>query len=143
MVLSREQTVAYGIDLMLTSKDHMQWYIGDLDTYLLLPINNNRIRIYLKGTEPVGLITWCWMYPKDALSFLQDEYHPSDEDFRDDDIVDKEFWILDMIGLSPCSPKYIINNLSSELTEIYGPIDANWRRLKARDKRRTKRFNND
>lgn len=139
MQLSEEQIKSYSLDLMLASNEHRGWHLGNLGTYLLLPVKHNRIRVYLDDNVPVGLITWCWMYPEDAEQFLQGNYHPTENDFKYDDIEGKELWGLEFIA--PYGHARKINRLiRNEIREMYGPQPVNWRRNHSKQTKRTKRF---
>lgn len=139
MVLTKEQLIAYSIELFLQSPSHRDYLIGDLDTYLLLPIKYNKIRVYMETDKPVGLLTWCFMYPEDADKFLQDEYHPSEDDFKYDSIEGKEPWGLELIAPYGHT-RQVIRLIKDEIGTTYGELKGNWRRFHSRDKRRTKRF---
>ena len=139
MVITKQQIKSHALDLLLASNEHRRWSLGLLDTYLLLPIKHNRIRIYLEDGVPVGLITWCWMYPEDADAFLQGDYHPSEDDFQYDNIEGKELWGLEFIA--PYGDARKINRLvREEVKGLYGPQSVNWRRNHSKTIKRTKRF---
>lgn len=139
MQLSKEQIISHSLELFLASTEHRNWFIHDLQTYLMLPVENNRIRVYLEDNIPVGLITWCWMHPQGAEQFLEGNYHPTDEDFKDDDIESKELWGLEFIA--PYGHARKINRLiRDEIRATYGPQPVNWRRNHSAQVKRTKRF---
>ena len=52
----------------------------------------------MEKDKPVGLVTWCWMSSTNSSNFLQDNYHPSEEDFQFDDVEGKELWGLELIA---------------------------------------------
>lgn len=139
MVLTREQLIAYSIELFLQSPVHKRWYIEDVETYILLPIKYNRLRVYMEKDKPVGLVTWCWMSSINSSKFIQDNYHPSDEDFKYDNIEGKELWGLEFIAPYGHT-KQVMRLIYDEVGETYGKQPVNWRRSHSRDKRRTKRF---
>lgn len=139
MRLTEQQTKSYALDLLLASNEHRQWRLGLLDTYLMLPIKHNRIRIYIENGVPIGLITWCWLYPEDAEKFLQGEYRPSEDDFQYDDVEGKELWGLEFVA--PYGNVRKINRLiRDEIRETYGTQEVHWRRNHSQTIRRTKRF---
>ena len=138
-MLTKDQLIVHSLALFMQSPAHREWYLKDLNTYLFLPIKHNRMRLYLKGEEPIGLITWCWMYPEDAQEFLLGNYHPSEEDFENDSLEGKELWGLEFIA--PSGHAREINRLiREEIKDTYGPQFVNWRRFHSRDIKRTKRF---
>ena len=139
MVLTKEELIAYSIELFLQSPSHREYLIGDLDTYLLLPIKYNKIRVYMEKDKPVGLLTWCFMYPEDADKFLQDKYHPTEDDFKYDNIEGKEPWGLELIAPYGHT-RQVIRLIKDEIGKTYGELTGNWRRFHSKDKRRTKRF---
>ena len=139
MNLSEEQIISHSLKLMVASNEHRNWKLGNLETYLFFPVRHNRIRVYLEDNIPVGLITWCWMYPEDANQFLQGNYHPSEDDFKHDNIEGKELWGLEFIA--PYGHARKINRMiRNEIRDTYGEQPVNWRRNHSKETKRTKRF---
>mgnify|MGYP000946934376 FL=1 len=87
MKLDYNKAVADGLTLFINSAPHKKYTLDDINTYLVLPIKNNRVRIfYNQESVPVGLITWCWLTEDKAEKLLQYKYEPKQEDYEDTDI---------------------------------------------------------
>ena len=93
----------------------------------------------MEKDKPVGLVTWCWMSSSNSSKFIQGNYHPSEEDFKYDDIEGKELWGLEFIAPYGHT-KQVMRLIYDEVGKTYGKQPVNWRRSHSRDKRRTKRF---
>ncbi len=141
MILDYNKAVADGLKLFLSSKPHRKYTLDDINTYLVLPIKNNRVRIFYQQEEiPVGLITWCWLTEDKAAKLLQYKYDPVQEDYQDTDIEDKQLWGLDFISTTG-KARQMISSLKKEHLEVYGkePI-ARWRRFSDPTKEHKRKF---
>ena len=83
MNLDYNKAVADGLSLFIKSPSHYKYNTCDIHTYLILPIINNRIRIFYQEDLPIGLITWCWFTENKTQKFLQYKYDPQQEDYED------------------------------------------------------------
>ena len=141
MKLDYNTAVADGLSLFINSTPHKRYTLEDINTYLVLPIKNNRVRIfYNQESAPVGLITWCWLTEDKAQKLLKYEYNPVQEDYEDTDIEDKQLWGLDFISTTG-KARQMISSLKKEHLEVYGkaPI-ARWRRFSDPTKAHKKEF---
>jgi len=139
--LDYNKAVADGLTLFINSVPHKKYTLDDINTYLVLPIKNNRVRIfYNQESVPVGLITWCWLTEDKAEKLLQYKYEPKQEDYEDTDIEDKQLWGLDFISTTG-KARQMIASLKKEHLQVYGkaPI-ARWRRFSDPTKTHKKEF---
>ena len=141
MILDYNTAIADGLSLFINSVSHKRYTLADINTYLVLPIKNNRVRIfYNQEGVPVGLITWCWLTEDKAQKLLKYEYNPVQEDYEDTDIEDKQLWGLDFISTTG-KARQMIALLKKEHLQVYGkaPI-ARWRRFSDPTKTHKKEF---
>ena len=141
MKLDYNTAIADGLSLFINSEAHKRYTLADINTYLILPIENNRVRIfYNQEGVPVGLITWCWLTENKAHRLLKYEYNPVQEDYEDTDIEDKQLWGLDFISITG-KARQMISSLKKEHLEVYGkaPI-ARWRRFSNPTKEHKRKF---
>ena len=141
MILDYNTAIADGLSLFINSASHKRYTLADINTYLVLPIENNRVRIfYNQEGVAVGLITWCWLTEDKAQKLLKYEYNPVQEDYEDKDIEDKQLWGLDFISTTG-KARQMISSLKKEHLEVYGkaPI-ARWRRFSDPTKTHKKEF---
>jgi len=132
--------LTHGLELFRLSDNHRNYTVTDIYTYLQLPIEHKKIRLYYENDKPVGLITWCWMYRQDSDRFLVGEYHPQIDDYKYDLPKSKELWCMEVIAPYGHA-KQMIRSIINTTKEVYGSQKVNWRRLHSKDKRRAKRFN--
>jgi len=120
MKLDYNTAIADGLSLFINSTSHKRYTLADINTYLVLPIENNRVRIfYNQEGVPVGLITWCWLTEDKAQKLLKYEYNPVQEDYEDKDIEDKQLWGLDFISTTG-KARQMISLVRKEHLEVYG-----------------------
>ena len=81
MVIDKNKAVLDGLRLLEVGDIHSKYTPNEVISYLLYPIEHNRLRLYYIGDKPVGLVTWCWLSPTKANRFLNDEYTPTEEDY--------------------------------------------------------------
>ena len=70
MYIDKYKAIGDGLGLLTKGDVHAKYTPQEIISYLLLPINNNRIRFYYQGTKPIGLVTWCLLSPTKANLFL-------------------------------------------------------------------------
>ena len=140
MILNNSKAIADGLQLFINSNTYEKYRLEDINTYLILPINNNRIRIFYQENKPIGLITWCWLSKDKAQKFLKYEYNPTEEDYKDTNIEDKQLWGLDFISTTG-KARQMISLVRKEHLEVYNkqPI-ARWRRFSNPTKIHKKEF---
>lgn len=137
--LQPSEALEHGLELFRASPSHRTYSVQDVYIYLQLPIKHGKIRLYYENDKPVGLITWCWLTDKDAELFLQDQYHPTEDDYKYDSPMSKQLWGMELIAPYGHTRK-MIRAIRHTTEELYGPQKVNWRRFHSRDKKRTKRF---
>ena len=140
MKLDYNTAVADGLSLFINSTPHKRYTLEDINTYLVLPIKNNRVRIFYQQEEiPVGLITWCWLTEDKAAKLLQYKYDPVQEDYQDTDIEDKQLWGLDFISITG-KAKTMMSSVRKEHLTLYGKTKVYWRRFSDPTKAHKKEF---
>tara|TARA_R110001583_G_scaffold80504_2_gene216101 strand:- start:141 stop:560 length:420 start_codon:yes stop_codon:yes gene_type:complete len=137
--LDYNKAVADGLNLFIESPSHYKYNLFDIDTYLMLPIINNRIRIFYQENTPIGLITWCWLTEDKAQKFLRYEYDPKQEDYEDIDRENKQLWGLDFISTTG-KAKTMMSSVRKEHKELYGSTKVHWRRFSDPTKTHKKEF---
>jgi len=140
MTIDYNKTIADGLTLFLSSGPHKKYTLPDINTYLVLPIVNNRVRIfYQQDGKPVGLITWCWLTENKAKKLLQYEYDPVQEDYEDTDIEDKQLWGLDFIATTG-QTRHMMASVRKEHNKLYSKSKVHWRRFSNPTKEHTREF---
>ena len=140
MTANYNKAIANGLTLFLSSGPHKKYSLRDINTYLVLPVLNNRVRIFYKQDDkPVGLITWCWLTKDKANRFLQYEYDPVQEDYEDTNIEDKQLWGLDFISTTG-KARQMMASVRKEHNELYNRSKVHWRRFSNPTKEHTREF---
>ena len=128
MIIDNSKAIADGLKLFINSNSYSRYRLEDINTYLILPIYNNRIRIFYQEEKPIGLITWCWLTKEKANKFLQYKYDPVEEDYKDTEINNKQLWCLDFISTK------------GKAKQLYGKNKVHWRRFSNPTKEHKKEF---
>ena len=137
--LDYDKAVSDGLSLFNLSDSHRNYTVRDLQTYLILPIKYNTIRIYYRDDQPVGLVTWCWLSKENSKLFLDGKYHPTEEDHDITKSANKELWGMEFI--TPYGDARQVTRLLRILfVELYGPSDVHWRRFHDQTKKRKRKF---
>ena len=139
MIIDNSKAIADGLQLFINSSIYNRYRLKDINTYLVLPVNNNRIRIFYQQDQPIGLITWCWFTKEKADKFLQYKYDPVEEDYKSTKINNKQLWCLDFISTKG-KTKQMITSVRKEHAEIYGHGKVHWRRFSNPTKEHKKEF---
>jgi len=139
MIVEHTKAISDGLMLFINSGSHSKYNLNDINSYLILPISNNRIRIFYEEDKPIGLITWCWFKKEKADKFLQYKYNPTQEDYKDKDIKDKQLWGLDFISTTG-KAKQMMTSIRKEHAELYGSNKVHWRRFSNPTKTHKKEF---
>ena len=137
--MTDSEALVDALELFRASPSHSRYNVKSIYTYLQLPIKHKTIKIYYESGKPVGLITWCWLKKEDADLFLQDRYHPTEEDHSLDLPDSRELWGMEFIAPYGHT-KQMVRAIKQSIEERYGPQKVHWRRFHSRDKRRAKRF---
>lgn len=133
------EALVHALELFRASPSHSKYNVNDIYTYLQLPIKQHCIRLYYENNKPVGLITWCWLSDTDAELFLQDKYHPQEQDYTLDTPMSKQLWGMEFIAPYGHA-RQMMRSIKYTTEELYGPQKVHWRRFHSRDKIRSKRF---
>lgn len=140
MSIECNKAIADGLTLFFNSGSHRKYTLHDINTYLILPVINNRVRIfYQEDKKPIGLITWCWFTKDKASKFLQYKYNPVQEDYEDKDIEDKQLWGLDFIATTG-RVKYMMTSVRKEHNKLYSKSKVHWRRFSNPTKEHIREF---
>jgi len=141
MVIDKYKAVVDGIELFGLGNTHSTYTPSELNTYLLLPIQYNRIRLYYQDNKPIGLITWCWLSPTQSNLFLEDEYEPVSEDYqRENPGQDYLLWGIEFIAPYGHAHK-LMRTIRNEHTELYGTTSmVHFRRFYDRNKLHKRTF---
>lgn len=138
--VDRNKIIADSLELFNQSEEHRKYTVSDLQTYLLLPVEWNTIRIYYSGEKPVGLVTWCWLSPDNSAKFLEGKYHPTPEDHDKDKRHGKELWGMELIAPHGHT-RQVLRAINNECVETYGESEVHWRRFHDRTRKHKRKFN--
>lgn len=119
MHIDKYQAVVDGISLMELGDTHSRYTPSEVNTYLLLPIQYNRIRLYYQDTKPVGLITWCWLSPSKSTLFLEDKYEPVGDDYALENPEGYDLWAIEFIAPFGHTRR-VVKAIRKEHKELYG-----------------------
>ena len=141
MIIDKYKAVGDSIELLTKGDTHSKYTPSEVVSYLLLPINNNKIRIYYVGNNPVGLLTWCWLPPNKANLFLNDRYSPTDVDYKlEDPGVDYQLWGMEFIAPYGHA-RQMMRTIREEYKELYGTTTSvHFRRFYDRNKLHKRMF---
>tara|TARA_R110002167_G_scaffold272074_1_gene478602 strand:+ start:644 stop:1069 length:426 start_codon:yes stop_codon:yes gene_type:complete len=141
MIIDKYKAVGDSIELLTKGDTHSKYTPSEVVSYLLLPINNNKIRIYYVGNNPVGLLTWCWLSPNKANLFLNDRYSPTDVDYKlEDPGVDYQLWGMEFIAPYGHA-RQMMRTIREEYKELYGTTTSvHFRRFYDRNKLHKRMF---
>tara|TARA_R110000744_G_scaffold164342_1_gene281406 strand:+ start:107 stop:529 length:423 start_codon:yes stop_codon:yes gene_type:complete len=140
MQLDKYQAVLDGIGLLSKGDTHSKYTPQEVHTYLLLPINYNRIRLYYDKGKPVGLVTWCWLPPTTSQLFLEDQYELKEEDYAKENPDGHELWGIEFITPYGHASK-VMRLIRKEHKELYGTTTkVNFRRFYDRNRIHTRTF---
>ena len=141
MIIDKYKAVGDSIELLTKGDTHSKYTPSEVVSYLLLPINNNKIRIYYVGNNPVGLLTWCWLSPNKANLFRNDRYSPTDVDYKlEDPGVDYQLWGMEFIAPYGHA-RQMMRTIREEYKELYGTTTSvHFRRFYDRNKLHKRMF---
>ena len=138
MVIDKYKAVVDGISLLQLGDTHLTYTPSEVNTFLLLPIEHNKIRLYYEGDKVVGLITWCWLSTTKSNLFLNDEYVPTKEDYRQD--TSDDLWGMEFIAPFGHTRK-MMRAIRKTTTELYGTTnEVHFRRFYNRNKLHKRMF---
>ncbi len=138
MVIDKYRAVVDGISLLQSGDTHLTYTPSEVNTFLLLPIEHDKIRLYYEGDKVVGLITWCWLSTTKSNLFLNDEYVPTKEDYRQD--TSDDLWGMEFIAPFGHTRK-MMRAIRKTTTELYGTTnEVHFRRFYNRNKLHKRMF---
>ena len=138
MVIDKYTAVVDGISLLELGDTHSYYTPSEVNTFLLLPIEHNKIRIYYEDTKPIGLITWCWLSTTKSNLFLNDKYQPTAEDYKQD--TSDDLWGMEFIAPFGHTRK-MMRSIRKTTTELYGTANqVHFRRFYNRNKLHKRMF---
>ena len=138
MVIDKYTAVVDGISLLQLGDTHLTYTPSEVNTFLLLPIEHDKIRLYYEGDKVVGLITWCWLSTTKSNLFLNDEYVPTKEDYRQD--TSDDLWGMEFIAPFGHTRK-MMRAIRKTTTELYGTTnEVHFRRFYNRNKLHKRMF---
>lgn len=137
--INMDSLLADALHLFNLSPIHRRYTVEDLQTYLLLPVKYDTLRIYYQDGKPVGLVTWCWMTEENGRAFLNDQYHPTKEDHDFDLSEGKELWGMEFITPHGHA-KQVMKLIKQACLDLYGHSDVYWRRFSNRQHKRRGKF---
>ena len=140
MYIDKYQAVVDGISLMELGDTHSKYTPSEVNTYLLLPIHYNRIRLYYQDTKPIGLITWCWLSPYKSTLFLEDKYEPVEDDYILENPEGYDLWGIEFIAPFGHTRR-MMKTIREEHKELYGTTTSvHFRRFYNRNKLHKRMF---
>ena len=138
MIIDNSKAIADGLQLFINSSIYNRYRLKDINTYLVLPVNNNKIRIFYQQDQPIGLITWCWLSTTKSNLFLDDKYNPSEEDYKQD--TSDKLWGMEFIAPFGHTRK-MMRSIRKTTTELYGTANqVHFRRFYNRNKLHKRMF---
>ena len=141
MLVDKYQAVLDGLRLMEVGDTHSRYTPSEVISYLLLPIENNKIRLFYSYDKPIGLATWCWLTPDKATSFLSDEYTLQEEDYElENPGEDYQLWGVEFIAPYGHA-RQVMRDLRELHKELYGTTSkVHFRRFYDRHKLHKRTF---
>lgn len=138
MVIDKYKAVVDGINLLQLGETHLTYTPSEVNTFLLLPIEHDKIRFYYEGDKVVGLITWCWLSTTKSNLFLKDEYVPTEKDYKQD--TSDDLWGMEFIAPFGHTRK-MMRSIRKTTTELYGTANqVHFRRFYNRNKLHKRMF---
>jgi len=140
MVIDKYKAVLDGLRLLEVGDTHSKYTPQEIISYLLYPIEHNRLRLYYIDNKPIGLCTWCWLSPTKANLFLNDRYTPTEEDYSlENPGGDYQLWGIEFIAPYGHTRK-MMRTLRNEHKELYGTTKVHFRRFYDRNKLHRRTF---
>ncbi len=140
MVIDKYKAVLDGLRLLEVGDTHSKYTPQEIISYLLYPIEHNRLRLYYIDNRPIGLCTWCWLSPTKANLFLNDRYTPTEEDYSlENPGGDYQLWGIEFIAPYGHTRK-MMRTLRNEHKELYGTTKVHFRRFYDRNKLHRRTF---
>ena len=141
MYIDKYKAIGDGLLLLTNGDIHSKYTPSEVISYLLLPINTNKIRLYYVDDKPTGLITWCWLSPNKANLFLNDKYTPVEQDYQlENPGSDYQLWGIEFIAPFGRTLQ-MMRAIRKEHKELYGTTTkVHFRRFYNRNKLHRRTF---
>lgn len=140
MYIDKYKAIGDSLELLTKGDVHAKYTPQEIISYLLLPINNNRIRLYYQDSKPIGLVTWCWLPPYKATLFLEDKYSLTNEDYLlENPGPDYQLWGIEFITPYGHAHK-VMKAIRKEHKEMYGTTKVHFRRFYDRNRLHRRTF---
>lgn len=140
MYIDKYKAIGDSLELLTKGDVHTKYTPQEIISYLLLPINNNRIRLYYQDSKPIGLVTWCWLPPDKATLFLEDKYSLTNEDYLlENPGPDYQLWGIEFITPYGHAHK-VMKAIRKEHKEMYGTTKVHFRRFYDRNRLHRRTF---
>ena len=107
--------------LLLASDLHLKYQIGDIGNNFLPPIDLGQFRIYKKGEQPIGFVSWAYLDEETEDKYMNEQYDLQIDDWNKGD----RLWFIDFI-----CPFGHIDFVEKDLKESVFP-DGNAKALRA------------
>jgi cytolysin-activating lysine-acyltransferase len=130
--MENSKAVVDSLYLFNRSPFHSMYTLRAFNSYLILPLLHDKLRIFYEGEKPVSLVTWCWFTDEQADLFLNDEYVPTESDYAR--TTGEQLWGLEFIAPFGHA-KQTMREIKRLYLERYGkPEIVHWRRSHSPDK---------
>jgi len=141
MYIDKYKAIGDSLGLLTKGDIHSTYTPSEVISYILLPINTNRFRLYYIDEKPIGLITWCWLPPDKAQRFLEDTYTPTSKDYElENPGGDYQLWGIEFIAPYGHALK-LMRAIRREHKELYGTTSqVHFRRFYDRQKLHRRTF---
>ena len=141
MKIDKYQLLLDSLRLLELGDIHSRYTPTEIISYLVYPIEHDRLRIYYVGSKPVGLVTWCWLSPTRASLFLSDKYTLQEEDYKlENPGGDYQLWGVEFIAPYGHTLK-VMRAIRKEHKELYGTTtQVHFRRFYDRQKLHRRTF---
>ena len=82
------------ISLLLMSKIHRRWYIGDIDGLIIPPLILKQYRLFHQDDKLVGFVSWALLTDEVAEGFKTRTIKLQPDDWN----AGKQLWMMDFIA---------------------------------------------
>lgn len=115
------------LPLLITSPAYAEQSFESLGTRILLAVEYNKARYYMRGDRLIGFVTWAYLSKEESESL---EYKWVDIYSREHG---EELWVMDMVALD--SVIYIAKDIRRYLSDTTNHSIAYWRRPESRNRK--------
>ena len=100
------------IFLMMSSKVHRDWYIKDIEAWVLPALQLNQYRLLHDNGKPVGYVSWAYLRKEIARAFVEDNAIIPLEEWNCGEMI----WSIDFIA-----PFGHVRQLVKKMHHLHGP----------------------